>query len=143
MTKSNSFSVRKQHKNTSADLSRLNREMALQMIMLATKTGEIQPLIDAVKAMRTAQELYTRTTTPIENAQIQKKLGDVLLSVGSSEDDMRALKYSILAYRGAITIASLLGADDLRNAARINYAKALQLSGHSGGKPTISLMGAA
>ena len=117
--------------------------MALQMIMLASDTGDIEPLIKAVKAMRTAGELYTQSTTPIENAEILKKLGDVLLSVGQNEDNARAAQYAVDAYRGAITIASLLGADNLRSSARQNYAQALNLTGHDAGMPGISLMGAA
>ena len=137
------FDVRRNHREATVDLARLNREMAIQMIVLASETGEKKPLIDAVISLRKADELYQQETTPIENAEIHKKLGDVLLSIGKNEDDMEALDYSILAYRSAITLASLLGADGLRQSARENYALAKSYRGISEPRPTISLMGAA
>ena len=137
------FDVRRNHREATVDLARLNREMAIQMIVLASETGEKKPLIDAVISLRKADELYQQETTPIENAEIHKKLGDVLLSIGKNEDDMEALDYSILAYRSAITLASLLGADGLRQSARENYALAKSHRGISEPRPTISLMGAA
>jgi len=124
-------------------LANLNREMALQMIVLASETGDKQPLIDAVIALRKADELYRQDTTPIENAEIHKKLGDVLLNIGKNEDDMDALDHAIMAYRGAITIASLLGAEALRADARKNYALARSYRGIAEPRPSMSLMGAA
>ena len=94
-------------------------------------------------ALRKADELYRQDTTPIENAEIHKKLGDVLLNIGKTEDDMDALDHAILAYRGAITIASLLGAEALREEARKNYALARSYRGISEPRTSISLMGAA
>jgi tetratricopeptide (TPR) repeat protein len=143
MAKGSGFNLRRNHRKATMDLANLNREMAVQMIVLASETGDTRPLIDAVKSLRTAEELYQQDTTPIENAEIHKKLGDVLLKVGKNEDDMEALDYAIIAYRGAITIASLLGAEALRAEARKNYAIARSCRGISDAKPSISLMGAA
>ena len=137
------FRAKREHKEATNELARLNREMALQMIQLAAKTGEKRPLIEAVKSLRAAGELYAFETTPIENAEIQLRLGDVLLKLASNEGDDEALEHAILAYRGAITIASLLGAENLRSKARINYKKALKIAGKDGGKRKPPLMGAA
>jgi len=143
MAKRGILDLRRNHREATVDLARLNREMALKMIVLASETGEKKPLIDAVKSLRKADELYQQDTTPIENAEINKKLGDVLLGVGKNEDDMEALDYAILAYRSAITLASLLGAEGLREDARKNYSLAKSYRGISDPRPTISLMGAA
>lgn len=143
MAKRGFLNLRRNHRDATMDLARLNREMAIKMIILASETGEKQPLIDAVKSLRTAEELYQQETTPIENAEIHKKLGDVLLNLGKNEDDMEALDYAILAYRSAITLASLLGAEGLRESARKNYALAKSYRGISEPRPSISLMGAA
>lgn len=143
MTKRGIFNLRRNHQEATVDLARLNREMAIQMIVLASETGEKKPLIDAVISLRKADELFQQETTPIENAEIHKKLGDVLLNIGKNEADMEALDYSILAYRSAITLASLLGAEGLRASARENYALAKSYRGISEPRPSISLMGAA
>lgn len=143
MAKRGIFSMRRKHQEATVDLARLNREMAIQMIILASETGEKKPLIDAVISLRKADELFQQETTPIENAEIHKKLGDVLLGIGKNEDDMEALDYAILAYRSAITLASLLGAEGLRASARENYALAKSYRGISDPRPSISLMGAA
>lgn len=143
MLKNSKFFLRQKHKQTQVALAHLNREMALKMIVLASETGDIEPLISAVKALRSTEELYHQDSTPIENAHIQKKLGDVLLSVGSNEVDMRALEHAILAYRSAITIASLLGAENLRTQTRKQYKLALKYAGLEEGHATLSLKGAA
>lgn len=143
MANSGIFDLRRNHREATVDLARLNREMAIQMIMLASETGEKKPLIDAVISLRRAEQLFEQETTPIENAEIHKKLGDVLLGIGKNEDDMEALDYAILAYRSAITLASLLGAEDLREDARQNYSLAKSYRGISDPRPSISLMGVA
>ena len=79
MANSGIFDLRRNHREATVDLARLNREMAIQMIMLASETGEKKPLIDAVISLRRAEQLFEQETTPIENAEIHKKLGDVLL----------------------------------------------------------------
>ena len=143
MAELNLFGLKRKHRATTADLARLNREMALKMIMLAGETGDVGPLIDAVKALRKTEEIYSPENTPIENAEIQKKLGDVLLGIGKAENNQQAFEYAIIAYRGAITLASLLGAENIRRAARRNYKLALNYTGQANHKPSLSLMGAA
>ena len=68
---------------------------------------------------------------------------DMMMKIGKDEQDMEALDYAIIAYRGAITISSLLGETRLRTAARKNYALAKNLRGIHEPKSNISLMGAA
>ncbi len=139
MANVNKFLLRKTHRQTNVELARLNREMALKMIMLASETGDIEPLMDAVQAFRSTEELFNQNSAPIEDAKIQKKLGDVLFSIGKNEVNMRALEHAIIAYRGAITIASLLGAEGLRAEVREKYKLALKYAGHEGGNAPLSI----
>ena len=141
--KSHKFSILRKHKDATMELSKLNREIALRMIALAHETGEIKPLIDAVDALRASEEYYFQDTVQIETARVQKKLGDVLLNIGKNEDDMKAVEAAITAYRGAITIASMLGAQNLRLDARKSYALAMNYAGKGERTQTVSLMGAA
>lgn len=137
------FMLRRKHKDATVELAKLNREMAVRMIALAHETGEIRPLINAVKALRSSEELYSQDTAQIDNARIQKKLGDVLLNVGKNENDISAIEAAISAYRGAITIASMLGAQNLRMEARKSYALAMNYAGQTPQHKTISLLGEA
>ncbi len=141
--RSDQLSIRRARKNVCEDLSRLNREMALKLLSLAGKTGEIEPLIEAVRALRSSEEYYSQDNAKIELAHIQRKLGDVLLSVGKKEANQQALNAAIEAYRGAITIASLLGDNKLRISLRKNYNQALEFAGKSGTTKHLSLMGVA
>ncbi len=143
MAKGHKFSLRRKHKDATVEITKLNREMALRMIALANETGEIKPLIDAVEALRSTSELYSQDTASIDLARIQKKLGDVLFSVGKNEDNMSAVEAAIIAYKGAITIASILGAQNLRMETRKSYALAMNYAGKGRRPQTISLMGAA
>jgi len=139
----NKLTLRREHKSATVELASLNREMALRMITLANETGEIMPLIKAVKAMRSAEEFYSPDTAQIEDARVQKKLGDVLLNIGKNEDDLSALEAAISAYRSAITISSMLGAHKLRTETRKSYALALNYAGKGQHDQSVSLMGAA
>jgi predicted ATPase len=140
---SHKFALLRKHKKATVELAKLNREIALRMIALAQETGEIEPLIDAVEALRSSEEYYFQDTVQIDTARVQKKLGDVLLNVGKNEDDMTAMEAAITAYRSAITIASMLGAHNLRLDARKSYALAMNYAGKGGRTQTVSLMGVA
>jgi len=117
-------------KATTLELASLNRELAGQMIILASQTGDTAPLIQAVEALRSAQGYYSAESTPRENAEVQQALGDTLLTLGRANDDVEALENAIKAYRGAITLASLMGDDILRRNIKRNYGIARNLLGN-------------
>lgn len=117
-------------RETDTELAGLNRELAAQMILLAKQTGETQPLKDAVQALRTAQTLYSNDSQPFESAQVQQALADTLLTLGRKANDRAALEKARDAYRGAITLASVLGDESLREDLRSNYRLTLSLLGH-------------
>jgi len=68
-------------KAVTSELAQLNRELANQTILLASQTGNSAPLIEAVDALRSAQELYSVETAPRENAEVQQALADTLLTL--------------------------------------------------------------
>ena len=119
-------------KAVTSELAQLNRELANQTILLASQTGNSAPLIEAVDALRSAQELYSVETAPRENAEVQQALADTLLTLAREKDDLKALMASIDAYRGAITLASMLGDEVMRQDLRKNYARARNLLGNRG-----------
>ena len=143
MAKNQKLSAKRQHKDATVELARLNREMAVKLMELANQTGDVEPLIEAVQALRSAQEYYSPENTPIENAIVQKKLGDILFKVGKNEHHERALKHAVIAYRGALTLASLLGEHKLRASIRQNYELALEYTGEKRIRPGLSLKGVA
>lgn len=123
------LNLRQDLRKTNETLAGLNRELAAKMITLAAQTGDVQPLIEAVQSLSKANDLYTQATTPLSHAQIQKALGDTLFKMARAEDHREALDHAIIAYRGAITLASMLGETKLRNAAKKNCALAMNLRG--------------
>lgn len=116
-------------KNVTQELANLNRELASQMVLLASQTGDTAPLIQAVAALRSAEELYSIEAAPRENAEVQQALADTLLKLGRASDDTDALIAAIDAYRGAITIASMLGDEPMRRDLKKNYGLARNLLG--------------
>lgn len=126
------FNLKREHKQTTQELAILNRELATQMILLASQTGEVAPLKKAVEALRAIDELYSAESTPRENAELRQTLADTLLTLGRADDDVDALEHSILAYRDAITLASMLGDQKLRRSLKRNYGVALKLLGGRG-----------
>lgn len=135
--KPNEFDLKRELKSVTGEIATLNRELASQMILLAAQTGDTAPLIQAVDALRSAQELYSIETTPRENAEVQQALGDTLLKIGRAHDDPRALEHAIKAYRGAITIASMLGDETMRRALKKNYGLARNLLGNRMSDPSL------
>ena len=126
------FMLKKEHNKNTQELAKLNRELAAQMILLASQTGDTEPLKQAVDALRAVDELYTAHTTPREKAEIRQTLADTLLTLGRANDDITALEHSIIAYRDAITLASMLGDQKLRKALKRNYNLAKNLLGNRG-----------
>ncbi len=127
MLKISNFKLRKDLNETNEALAILNRELAAKMINLAAKTGETEPLIEAVQNMSRTSNLYTLQNTAPAHIEVQKALGDTLFKLARKENDIAALEHAIIAYRGAITLASLLGETRLRNAAKKNCALAENL----------------
>jgi hypothetical protein len=129
MAKGIKISLRRDLRETNAQLAVLSSELALNMMELAAQTGDVAPLIDAVQSLSKANNLYTQADTPKSHGEIQKALGDMLLKLGRKENDVEALEHAALAYRGAITVASMLGEHVLRRAAKKNYNTVISLLG--------------
>ena len=118
--------------SVSRELAVLNRELASQMVMLASQTGDARPLIGAVEALRKVEGYYSTAGDPRAKLETQEALADTLLALGRSNGDADALHHALLAYRSAITLASLLGDDTARRRLRANYAAAQANSGDRG-----------
>ncbi|MEE9347694.1 MAG: hypothetical protein V3U82_05835 [Robiginitomaculum sp.] len=129
MVKGIKISLRRDLRESAADLAALNSELALGMMELAAQTGDVAPLIEAVRSLAKANNFYTQEETPISHGEIQKALGDSLLKLGRNEGHTQALEHAAIAYKGAITVASMLGDAALRRAAKKNYTTVMSLLG--------------
>ena len=127
--KPNTLDLQRDLKKTNNALANLNRELAGQMVLLASQTGDTAPLVQAVAALRSAEELYSIESKPRENAEVQQALADTLLTLGRANQDNEALLHAVEAYRGAITIASLIGDEAMRRELKRNYRQAKSLLG--------------
>ncbi|MEM7729930.1 MAG: hypothetical protein AAF311_11765 [Pseudomonadota bacterium] len=116
-------------KDVDRQLGRLNWEMAGELITLAEQTDDPAVLIEAVEALRSATRYYTFEDAPRDHARIQQAIADTLLSFGQRTGDGEALGSARDAYRGAITLASLLSDEALRDELRVNYQATLTLLG--------------
>lgn len=123
------FTLKREHKKNTKELAKLNRELASQMILLASQTGDTQPLKQAVEALTAVEELYMVGSTPREKAEVRQTLADTLLTLGRANDDVEALEHAIIAYRDAITLASMLGDQKMRRALKRNYGLTKNLLG--------------
>ncbi len=129
------FTLKREHQKVTRNLAELNRELATKMILLASQTGDTEPLIKAVAALKKADDLFSSDSTPRETAEVRQALADTLYTLGKAKDDVKALEHSVEAYRSAITLASMLGDHDMRTRLKKNYGLAKNLlgdRGHSG-----------
>lgn len=127
MSKATKSDLQQEYRQTTRELAGLNRELASQMILLASQTGDTKPLVHAIEALRAADDLYASEATPRENAEVRQALADTLLTLGRANEDATALEHAIIAYRDAITLASLLGDQRLRRSLKRNYGLAKNL----------------
>lgn len=127
MARKNKLAVKRKLKNVTQDLAALNRELASQMVLLASQTGDTAPLIQAVKALRQAEDIYTLQSMPEDNLEVQKALGDTLLTLGRAQNDIDALCSAAESYRAAITLASMVGDHKLRRTLKRSLAHAENL----------------
>lgn len=123
------LNLKRSLKKTNNKLAILNRELASQMVLLASQTGDTEPLIQAVKALRSAKDLYSIDSAPRETAEVQQALADTLLKLGRAQHDTVALQNAVEAYRAAITIASMMGDQKMRKELKKNYGLARNLLG--------------
>ena len=123
------LNLKRSLKKTNNKLAILNRELASQMVLLASQTGDTEPLIQAVKALRSAKDLYSIDSAPRETAEVQQALADTLLKLGRAQHDTVALQNAVEAYRAAITIASMMGDEKMRKELKKNYGLARNLLG--------------
>lgn len=107
------------------ELAGLNRDLAAQLTLLASQTGDPEPLIGAVSALRKVQDYVAQDENPRENAEVHVALADTLFQLGRAKGDVESLNASIASYRSAITLTSLLGEDDWRHEIRTRYKLAL------------------
>lgn len=124
-------------KETDRELGQLNWELAQELVSLAKQSRDPEPLIEAVEALRSAKRYYTFEDDPREHALIQKAIADTLLHLGRRTGDRDTLSTARDAYRGAITLASLLSDEALRNDLRQDYKTTLNLLGDNPKKPSL------
>ena len=103
------------------ELAGLNRELASQMVLLASQTNDPAPLIGAVEALRKVQAYVETQDDPRDAGEVNHSLADTLFALGRANADTDALASAIASYRSAITMASLIGDHDWRHAIRADY----------------------
>lgn len=138
---SESLKARRELAATSKKLAKLNREIATQMIVLASQTGDVNALVESAEMLRQSRELFGPENTPHENAEIHLILASTLYQIARANRDAAALKSAITEYRHAITLASVTNNQALRARVRKDYARAKDLSRELG--DNISRKGAA
>ena len=126
-----------QLKRNAEQLAEAHWELASELTTLAKATNDPAPLIQAVESLRNATRFYSFDTAPREHALIQQSIADTLLTLGRRTGDREALTTARDAYRGAITLASLLSDESLREDLRVNYKLTLTLLGDRPRSPSL------
>ncbi|MEP6342519.1 MAG: hypothetical protein ABJ275_04320 [Maricaulaceae bacterium] len=123
-----SLSPRRDLKIVSQDLSRLNRELATQMIILASQTGDVDALIQSAEMLRKSQVQYGTENTSQETAEAHMILASTLHKIAKVNQDAGILEQAISEYRLAITLASVTNHEALRIRLRQDYKSARELA---------------
>lgn len=124
---SNSLDNRRDLKQASRELAKLNRELATQMIVLASQTGDVNALVRSADMLRQSRERFGPENTPQENAEIHLILASTLHQIARTKGDAETLETAIVEYRHAITLASVTNNQALRARIRKDYKRAQEL----------------
>ncbi len=127
-TLSSSLKPRQDLKAASKELAALNRELATQMIVLASQTGDVNALTQSASMLRRSQNRFGPENTPQENAEIHLILASTLFQIARAEHNADILQQAITEYRHAITLASVTSNERLRARIRKDYAAAKDYS---------------
>ena len=119
---------RRELKTASRQLAKLNRELAMQMIVLASQTGDVNALVQSAQMLRDSRDRFGPDTTPLENAEIHLILAATLHQIARTKGDSDVLDNAIIEYRHAITLASVTNNEALRARIRKDYNRAQELS---------------
>lgn len=125
---SKSLENRRDLKLASRELAKLNRELATQMIVLASQTGDVNALVSSADMLRQSRDRFGPENTPLENAEIHLILASTLHQIARANRDPGVLENALVEYRHAITLASVTNNDALRSRVRKDYARAQELS---------------
>lgn len=99
---------------TDARLALTKAELAAKLIDLAGQTSDVAPLNDANQALKAAREFFGLEKAPMEICLVQVALGDMLFRLGRKEMNRNIIAQAKMAYRTAITMASVQGDEALR-----------------------------
>jgi len=135
-TLSNSLKSRQDLKAVSKELAALNRELATQMIVLASQTGDVNALTQSAAMLRRSQERFSPENTPQENAEIHLILAGTLFQIAKSDHNRDTLEQAITEYRHAITLSSVTGNERLRARIRKDYMAAKEYRRDLGNTPS-------
>lgn len=133
---SRSLKPRQDLKAVSKELASLNRELATQMIVLASQTGDVNALTQSAAMLRRSQERFSPENTPQENAEIHLILASTLFQIARTDQNIETLEQAITEYRHAITLASVTGNERLRARIRKDYKAAKDYRGDLGAGPS-------
>ncbi|MGB0906456.1 MAG: hypothetical protein ACPGVT_03100 [Maricaulaceae bacterium] len=137
MVARNKLNLKRDLKNVTHELVGLNRQLAQKMILLASQTGETQPLFQAAEALTSSQQLYPSDGAPRENAKLYQSLADASFGIGRMNKDMDAIALSVESYRSAITLASMIGDEGLRSNLKEKYTIARNFLHQSSTDPSL------
>jgi len=123
--------------NTDAKLALLNAQLAAQMVKLAGQTNDLGPLSQAEEALSATRRYYEYEDTPAEICMVQVALGDMFVRLGQKQNEKAAFGRAKIAYRTAITLASMQGNDPMRREIRDKMKVVESLLGRSQKTPSL------
>ena len=129
--------LRTQMAITDARLALTKAELAAQKIKLAGQTSDIAPLQEANVALKDARDFFGLRHAPIEICLVQMALGDMLLKLGREQSNKTIISQAKMAYRPAITMASLQGDEALRKDLRAKVKLVEKLLGDGPKTPSL------
>lgn len=123
--------------DTTSEIVRTKFELVREYVSLAdmeTSASHLDAALDVLSSLN--------ATTLMENAlseyvEVQSHVAAGFLRIGRKTKNRLTLEKAKHAYRGAITLASVLGDDDMRQALRQNYRTTLSLLGDKPQNPSL------
>jgi len=122
---------------TNSDIAQAKFELVRQFITLARQENEAKHLDEALGVLSGMNKSHSMESTMRSHVELQSAVAETFLDIGREEKNRLTLEKAKHAYRAAITLASILGDDSLRENLRQNYRITLSLLGDKPQSPSL------
>lgn len=124
-------------KETNNTIVQVKLDLVRQYIALARQEVDASHLNAALDALSAINTSHSMDSIALAHVELQSDVAQAFLFIGRKKNNRLTLEKAKHAFRAAITLASIIGNDPLREELRQNYRMTLSLLGDKPQSPSL------